>query len=100
MIKQIGNDTWKIDKRVLTPESKLFQDYRVDLYLRQHWDDPRLDNPAITEALDLNDPRLVKSIWKPEVYFPNAKEGEFQYVTVPNVLLRIEPAGHILYMLR
>lgn len=83
------------------PESKLlFQDYQVDLYLRQHWDDPRLDNPAITEALDLNDPRLVKAIWKPEVYFPNAKEGEFQYVTVPNVLLRIEPAGHILYMLR
>lgn len=70
------------------------------MYLRQHWDDPRLNNPAITEALDLNDPRLVQAIWKPEVYFPNAKEGEFQYVTVPNVLLRIEPAGHILYMLR
>merc|ERR1711953_442082 len=80
--------------------SEKTMDYQVDLYLRQHWDDPRLDNPAITEALDLNDPRLVKAIWKPEVYFPNAKEGEFQYVTVPNVLLRIEPAGHILYMLR
>jgi len=75
-------------------------DYQVDLYLRQHWDDPRLNNPAITEALDLNDPRLVQAIWKPEVYFPNAKEGEFQYVTVPNVLLRIEPEGRILYMLR
>ena len=43
---------------------------------------------------------IFQAIWKPEVYFPNAKEGEFQYVTVPNVLLRIEPAGHILYMLR
>jgi len=80
--------------------SEKTMDYQVDLYLRQHWDDPRLNNPAITEALDLNDPRLVQAIWKPEVYFPNAKEGEFQYVTVPNVLLRIEPAGHILYMLR
>ena len=77
-----------------------FQDYQVDLYLRQHWEDPRLNDPAITEALDLNDPRLVQAIWKPEVYFPNAKEGEFQYVTVPNVLLRIEPNGQILYMLR
>ena len=84
----------------LQPESYFSQDYQVDLYLRQHWEDPRLNNPAITEALDLNDPRLVQAIWKPEVYFPNAKEGEFQYVTVPNVLLRIEPAGHILYMLR
>lgn len=80
--------------------SEKTMDYQVDLYLRQHWEDPRLNNPAITQALDLNDPRLVQSIWKPEVYFPNAKEGEFQYVTVPNVLLRIEPAGHILYMLR
>lgn len=80
--------------------SEKTMDYQVDLYLRQHWEDPRLNNPAITQALDLNDPRLVQAIWKPEVYFPNAKEGEFQYVTVPNVLLRIEPAGHILYMLR
>ena len=37
-----------------------FQDYQVDLYLRQHWNDERLNNPAITEALDLNDPRLVQ----------------------------------------
>eukprot|EP00094_Tigriopus_californicus_P005255 TCALIF_05065-PA protein Name:"Similar to GLRA2 Glycine receptor subunit alpha-2 (Homo sapiens)" AED:0.17 eAED:0.17 QI:0/0.71/0.62/0.87/0.57/0.75/8/331/433 len=75
-------------------------DYQVDLYLRQHWEDPRLNHKAIAEALDLNDPKLVQAIWKPEVYFPNAKEGEFQYVTVPNVLLRIKPNGQILYMLR
>ena len=72
----------------------------MDLYLRQHWEDPRLNHNSINEPMDLNDPKLVQAIWKPEVYFPNAKEGEFQYVTVPNVLLRIEPAGHILYMLR
>ena len=53
-----------------------------------------------TEPLDLNDPNLVKAIWKPEVYFPNAKDAEFQYVTVPNVLVRIDPGGQILYMLR
>ena len=52
------------------------------------------------DPLDLNDPNLVKAIWKPEVYFPNAKDAEFQYVTVPNVLVRIDPGGQILYMLR
>jgi hypothetical protein len=104
------------------------------------------------EPLDLNDPNLVKAIWKPEVYFPNAKgqliskadcqvvncskkrtnefvfttmrrvfirfleeivdtkktfrnyltfkDAKFQYVTVPNVLVRIDPGGQILYMLR
>jgi len=80
--------------------SEKTMDYKVDLYLRQHWVDPRMNHSAITEPLDLNDPKLVQAIWKPEVYFPNAKEAEFQYVTVPNVLLSLKPNGHILYMLR
>ncbi|RZF33856.1 hypothetical protein LSTR_LSTR008979 [Laodelphax striatellus] len=75
-------------------------DYEVDLYLRQKWQDERLKHADITEVLDLNDPNLVKAIWKPEVYFPNAKHAEFQFVTVPNVLIRINPDGEILYMLR
>jgi len=80
--------------------SEKAMDYQVDLYLRQHWFDPRLNHSDITQVLDLNDPKLVQAIWKPEVYFPNAKEAEFQYVTVPNLLLSIKPQGHILYMLR
>lgn len=59
-----------------------------------------MQHKDITESLDLNDPNLVKAIWKPEVYFPNAKHAEFQFVTVPNVLIRIKPDGDILYMLR
>ena len=60
------------------------QDYQVDLYLRQHWFDPRLNHSDITQVsiiirhyqppyhpshqvLDLNDPKLVQAIWKPEV---------------------------------
>ncbi|XP_039291119.1 glycine receptor subunit alpha-2-like [Nilaparvata lugens] len=76
------------------------KDYEVDLYLRQKWQDERLKHADITEVLDLNDPNLVKAIWKPEDYFPNAKHAEFQFVTVPNVLIRINPDGEILYMLR
>ncbi|XP_060870040.1 glycine receptor subunit alpha-2-like [Metopolophium dirhodum] len=80
--------------------SPVTMDYEVDLYLRQKWQDARLQHKDITESLDLNDPNLVKAIWKPEVYFPNAKHAEFQFVTVPNVLIRIKPDGDILYMLR
>lgn len=80
--------------------SPVTMDYEVDLYLRQKWQDERLKHADITEVLDLNDPNLVKAIWKPEVYFPNAKHAEFQFVTVPNVLIRINPDGEILYMLR
>lgn len=72
----------------------------MDLYLRQSWVDERLNHDDIKQPLDLNDPNLVKAIWKPEVYFPNAKHAEFQFVTVPNVLVRINPNGEILYMLR
>ena len=76
------------------------QDYKVDLYLRQKWRDERLQHRDLRQPLDLSDPNLVKAIWKPEVYFPNAKEADFQFVTVPNVLVRINPEGEILYMLR
>ena len=68
--------------------------------MRQRWHDPRLSHENMTEALDLADPYLVKAIRKPEVFFPNAKEANFQFVTVPNVLIRIHPDGEILYILR
>ena len=70
-----------------------FTQNRIELVTRPEHD-------QLMEPLDLNDPNLVKAIWKPEVYFPNAKDAEFQYVTVPNVLVRIDPGGQILYMLR
>uniref|UniRef100_T1HB07 Neur_chan_LBD domain-containing protein n=1 Tax=Rhodnius prolixus TaxID=13249 RepID=T1HB07_RHOPR len=92
---------WPIGQKCRKVGEKMaLTDYEVDLYLRQKWQDERLKHPDITEVLDLNDPNLVKAIWKPEVYFPNAKHAEFQFVTVPNVLIRINPDGEILYMLR
>ena len=78
----------------------ILQDYETDTYLRQKWSDPRLSHDDIKAPLDLADPNLVKAIWKPEVFFPNAKEANFQFVTVPNVLIRIHPNGEILYILR
>ncbi|XP_037776054.1 glycine receptor subunit alpha-4-like isoform X1 [Penaeus monodon] len=78
----------------------IHMDYTVDLYLRQRWLELRFLNNSLTRPIDLNDPILVKFLWKPEVYFPNAKESDFQYVTVPNVMLRIHPDGTILYILR
>ena len=44
--------------------------------------------------------RTIKYSLQFQVYFPNAKSAEFQYVTVPNLLLSIKPFGKILYMLR
>ncbi|CAG7828487.1 unnamed protein product, partial [Allacma fusca] len=47
-------------------------DYKTDLYLRQKWKDERLKHEDLKQPLDLSDPNLVKAIWKPEIYFPNA----------------------------
>ncbi|ROT83151.1 putative glycine receptor subunit alpha-2-like [Penaeus vannamei] len=74
-------------------------DYSVDVSLRQRWAEARLNN-TLRRPIDTHDPMVVKLLWKPEVYFPNAKHGDFQYVTVPNVLVRIQPNGTILYILR
>ena len=76
-------------------------DYQADVYLMQHWEDPRLSIALdIGEDLEVNDPKLVQAMWKPEVYFPTATAAEFQYVTVPNVMIRISPGGLISYILR
>lgn len=86
--------------RSISAVDPITMDYEVDLYLRQSWNDQRLCSANLTRALDLSDPKLVQAIWKPEVFFANAKHAAFQYVTVPNVMLRIYPNGNILYMLR
>jgi len=80
--------------------SEKTMDYIADVYLKLDWVDPRLDHPNITEKLDLSDPKLVQAIWKPEAYFSNAKEADFQFVTMPNLLVRIKPNGQINYILR
>ena len=85
---------------LLTTSSDVWQDYTADLYLRQRWIESRFVNNSLTRPLDVSDPLLVKKIWKPEVYFPNAKSGDFQYVSVPNVLIRVHPSGEVLYILR
>ncbi|KAG1674377.1 Glycine receptor subunit alpha-3 [Nymphon striatum] len=75
-------------------------EYEADVYIRQRWRDPRLENRNMASYIDLSDTKLIKKIWKPDLYFPNAKSGWFQIVTVPNFLLRLYPSGEILYMLR
>lgn len=39
-------------------------------------------------------------IWKPDLFFRNEKEGHFHKIIMPNVLLRIDSAGAVLYSIR
>ncbi|XP_020668700.1 glycine receptor subunit alpha-1 isoform X2 [Pogona vitticeps] len=75
-------------------------DYRVNIFLRQQWNDPRLAyNEYPDDALDL-DPSMLDSIWKPDLFFANEKGAHFHEITTDNKLLRISKNGDVLYSIR
>ena len=86
----------------MTPPTK--QEYTVDIYLRQIWDDSRLN---WTNA-DLRDdqrhlvlpPMSIERIWIPDLFFSNEKNSYFHDITVPNKYIRIGKDGEVLYSVR
>ncbi|NXC73017.1 GLRA4 protein, partial [Anhinga anhinga] len=75
-------------------------DYRVNIFLRQQWNDPRLSYREYPDdSLDL-DPSMLDSIWKPDLFFANEKGANFHEVTTDNKLLRIFKNGNVLYSIR
>ncbi|KPP65409.1 glycine receptor subunit alpha-3-like [Scleropages formosus] len=75
-------------------------DYRVNIFLRQQWKDPRLAYSEYPDdSLDL-DPSMLDSIWKPDLFFANEKGAHFHDVTTDNKLLRIFKNGNVLYSIR
>ncbi|KAB0399176.1 hypothetical protein E2I00_000492 [Balaenoptera physalus] len=76
------------------------KDYRVNIFLRQQWNDPRLAyNEYPDDSLDL-DPSMLDSIWKPDLFFANEKGAHFHEITTDNKLLRISRNGNVLYSIR
>ncbi|XP_064374500.1 glycine receptor subunit alpha-4-like isoform X1 [Dromaius novaehollandiae] len=75
-------------------------DYRVNVFLRQQWNDPRLAYRHYPDdSLDL-DPSMLDSIWKPDLFFANEKGASFHGVTTDNKLLRVFKNGNVLYSIR
>ncbi|XP_041700831.1 glycine receptor subunit alpha-4-like isoform X1 [Coregonus clupeaformis] len=75
-------------------------DYRLNVFLRQKWNDPRLAYQEYPDnSLDL-DPSMLDAIWKPDLFFANEKGANFHEVTTDNKLLRIFQDGSVLYSIR
>ncbi|XP_068241214.1 glutamate-gated chloride channel alpha-like isoform X1 [Palaemon carinicauda] len=74
-------------------------DYSIDVFLRQHWVDSRLQHSR-NRSITIRDPDMQKRIWRPDTYFHNVKDAEFHVVTMPNIQFRIDGTGHILYSVR
>lgn len=78
------------------------QDYDLDVYLQQSWYDPRLSllRFGINETVMLSGEAITALIWKPDLYFVNAKRATVHDVTAPNELVQITPGGYVLYGVR
>ncbi|KAH9369032.1 hypothetical protein HPB48_002622 [Haemaphysalis longicornis] len=77
----------------------LAPDYDLDVYLQQSWFDPRLSlrGFGIDETVMLSGEAITALIWKPDLYFVNAKRATVHDVTAPNELVQITPDGYVVY---
>ncbi|KAM7313709.1 glycine receptor subunit alpha-2 [Ixodes scapularis] len=86
----------------MSKERPLRQDYGLDAYLEQSWLDPRLNllRFGINETLMLSGETLTARLWKPDLFFVNAKDAAIHSITAPNELVKIDPDGTVLYGVR
>ncbi|XP_048775076.1 glycine receptor subunit alpha-2-like isoform X1 [Ostrea edulis] len=81
--------------------NEMSMDYKLNVFLRQIWIDPRLDFSHLSniDSLEL-DQRRIQDVWVPDTYFQNEKSATFHTVTVPNKLLHIKNNGLVTYSVR
>lgn len=86
--------------RSLGPVSEKDEEFSLDCYFRQMWQDDRLQfNSTEVSILSMNWLFLEK-IWKPDTYFVNGKKSYLHKITVPNKFIRIESSGRLTYSMR
>lgn len=76
-----------------------FQDYDLDMYFVEFWEDHRLIHNE-SNQLVINDRQVIQRIWLPDIYFANSKSAYLNDVTVPNCALKIAQNGSIRYSIR
>ena len=74
----------------------------MDLFLAQEWRDHRLVYPAAgsngSDHIMLDPEEVLDSLWRPDVYFKNAKDVRFHERMVPNHYVWFYPDNKIVYM--
>uniref|UniRef100_A0A914C0R6 Neurotransmitter-gated ion-channel ligand-binding domain-containing protein n=1 Tax=Acrobeloides nanus TaxID=290746 RepID=A0A914C0R6_9BILA len=74
--------------------------FDVDLYLYLSWTDARLQHLEDDEVILVNTLEGLEKLWKPDLYFANARTSYFHEVTVPNFNLFIDRNGTVAYSTR
>ncbi|WAQ98194.1 GLRA3-like protein [Mya arenaria] len=77
------------------------QEYSMDIFLRQKWEDKRLEYGNTSELpwLEL-DNKMMSRVWIPDTFFPNEKKARVHDVTVPNKMMHLYKNGTVLYSTR
>ena len=77
------------------------QDFTLDMYFRQFWQDPRLSFER-REGLEklVVGAEYINLIWVPDTFFVNEKTAYFHKATTENQFLRILHTGEILRSIR
>ena len=71
-------------------------DYRVNIFLRMRWNDPRLNYRGLFDEDTVTvHPSLLEKIWMPDLFFANEKKANFHKVTQDNKLVRIYQSGAV-----
>ncbi|XP_064090151.1 glycine receptor subunit alpha-2-like isoform X2 [Macrobrachium nipponense] len=75
--------------------------FATDIFFAQTWKDHRLRLPAnMTKEYRLLDLDWLDEIWRPDSFFKNAKEVNFQTMTIPNHYMWLYQDFTILYMVK
>ena len=69
-------------------------DYKVNIFLRQRWVDPRLKHNSNEEPL-APDATYLDRLWLPDLFFNNEKKSRMHDITTKNKLVRICGNIHI-----
>ncbi|CAH1104744.1 unnamed protein product [Psylliodes chrysocephalus] len=75
--------------------------YAADIFFAQTWKDHRLRLPEnMTTEYRLLEVEWLKSMWRPDSFFKNAKSVTFQTMTIPNHYMWLYKDKTILYMVK
>jgi len=76
-------------------------DYRLNVFLRMRWNDPRLRYEGLFDEDSLVvHPSILKRFWLPDLFFANEKKANFHKVTQDNKLVRVYKNGDIYVSIR
>jgi hypothetical protein len=72
----------------------------LQITFRQEWRDDRLVYDDMAGRIRFLTLTEHHKIWKPDLFFSNEKSGHFHNIIMPNVLVRIQPNGDVLFSIR